>query len=71
MKTILTTLFITLFASAFSQSPLGKWDTYDDEDGKRKSTVEIYEQDGKLFGKIVYIYDETKRENLCTKQPRK
>ena len=64
---LLFILGLFTFSLVSAQSPIGKWDTYDDEDGKRKSTVEIYEENGKLYGKIVHIYDETKRNNTCTK----
>lgn len=38
-----------------AQSPVGTWVTIDDETGKEKSHVEIYEKDGKLYGKIVKL----------------
>jgi uncharacterized protein (DUF2147 family) len=34
-------------------SPLGLWKTIDDKTGAAKAVVRIYEQDGKLFGKVV------------------
>jgi len=33
-------------------SPIGEWKTFDDKTGKARAIVRIYEQDGKLFGKI-------------------
>ncbi len=51
-----TFLFICLFSnSIFSQSPLGLWKNLDDTDGKEKSYIEIYEQNGKLRGKVVKL----------------
>ncbi len=38
-----------------AQSPVGKWKTVDEKSGKVTSEVEIYEQSGKLFGKIVAL----------------
>ena len=38
-----------------AQSPVGKWKTLDENSGKVTSEVEIYEQSGKLFGKIVAL----------------
>lgn len=38
-----------------AQSPLGTWKTIDDETGQAKSHVEIYEQNGKLYGKVVKL----------------
>ena len=68
MKKILLTLIVGFSCvSLFAQSPLGKWDTYDDETGEKKSVIEVYEQDGKLFGKIVKIYNQAKVDAKCTK----
>jgi len=41
--------------SAQTMSPVGTWVTIDDETGKEKSHVEIFEKDGKLHGKIVKL----------------
>ncbi|GLR18995.1 DUF2147 domain-containing protein [Portibacter lacus] len=49
-------LFAFFFAVALSaQSPIGIWKTIDDESGEPKSHVEIYEKDGKIFGKVVKL----------------
>jgi uncharacterized protein (DUF2147 family) len=39
------------FAADLS-SPIGEWKTFDDKTGKARAIVRIYEQDGRLFGKI-------------------
>ena len=39
----------------FAQSPVGVWKTIDDETGEAKSHVEIFEKDGKLYGKVVKL----------------
>ncbi len=39
-----------------AQSPVGKWKTIDDETGKVRSIVEIYEKNGKIYGKILKIF---------------
>jgi uncharacterized protein (DUF2147 family) len=39
--------------SAFAQSPIGIWKTIDDSSGSAKSHIEIYEQNGKVYGKII------------------
>lgn len=52
---------ITVFALnsyTFSQSIEGKWITIDEKTDKEKSVVEIYEKDGKFFGKIVEFLEE-------------
>ena len=48
---------IAVFPAGFSlaadlSSPIGEWKTFDDKTGKARAIVRIYEQDGKLFGKI-------------------
>lgn len=53
-------------ATVQSQSVIGKWKTIDDETGKPKSVVEIYEKSGKIYGKIVDILDPQKKDKLCT-----
>lgn len=52
-KLFLCFLLVQLVANA--QSPIGTWVTIDDETGKAKSHVEIYEKNGKIFGKIVKL----------------
>lgn len=55
---LLLAVALLFSAGAFAQTPIGEWRTIDDETGEPKSVVEIYEQDGKLFGKIVQILPE-------------
>lgn len=50
-------LFFCLQITAFSQSQIiGKWKTLDDETLEAKSIVDIYEKDGKYFGRIVKLF---------------
>ncbi|MFZ4785250.1 MAG: DUF2147 domain-containing protein [Flavobacteriales bacterium] len=51
------------------QTVLGKWKTIDDETGKEKSIVEIYEQNGVLYGKIIQLFREPGEEQdpVCDK----
>ncbi len=55
---VLVSLFIT--AGSFAQSAVGTWKTIDDEDGKVKSHVSIYEKDGKLYGDVIKLIDPEK-----------
>ncbi len=65
-KTVLSLLLFSLIAiSTHAQSVLGKWKTIDDVTGKAKSIVEIYEQDGKVFGKIVKILTPGRENAVC------
>jgi len=40
-----------------AQSPVGKWKTVDENSGKVTSDIDIYDQSGVLFGKIVALMD--------------
>jgi uncharacterized protein (DUF2147 family) len=40
-----------------ASTPVGRWRTIDDATGKVKSIVAIWEEDGKLFGKVEQILD--------------
>lgn len=61
---MLALLFIVSIASA--QSIFGKWKTIDDETGKAKSIVAIYEQNGKAYAKILELLEPEKKGSLCT-----
>lgn len=67
-KSIALSLVFSFFIfSAFAQrtSPVGKWKTVDDNSGKTKSVVEIYEKGGKLFGKVLELFDPEKPDPVC------
>ena len=68
-KQLLALLFVVAAGmfSANAQSVTGKWKTVDDETGEAKSIVEIYEQNGKIYGKIVEILNPAKKNSKCTK----
>jgi uncharacterized protein (DUF2147 family) len=54
-KVLFSLLFFILGTTAYSQSPIGIWKNVDDEDGKEKSHIEIYESNGKLKGKVIKL----------------
>lgn len=64
MKFILF-FFLILNVNVYSQSILGTWKTLDDETGKEKSIVEIYEQDGKIYGKIIELLEKENKGRKC------
>jgi len=39
-------------------SPVGKWKTIDDETKKETAIIEIYEANGKIYGKIIQLLQE-------------
>lgn len=53
--------------SVTAQDIFGKWKTIDDETGKEKSIVEIYEKGGKVYGKVVEILNKEKLDARCEK----
>lgn len=66
---IILALSIFLFAGADAhsqQSIFGQWKTIDDDSGEAKSVVEIYEQNGKAFGKVIKIFREDKQDAVCS-----
>lgn len=58
MKIIVFTLLVAFAGTLNAQSIVGKWKTIDDSSGKPRSIVEIYEKEGKYFGKIVKLFRE-------------
>ncbi len=62
-------LVVMLFFSqiSFSQTIFGKWRTIDDETGKEKGIVEIFERNGKVFGRIIDILDIEHKHHKCVK----
>ncbi|MBE99574.1 MULTISPECIES: DUF2147 domain-containing protein [Flavobacterium] len=70
MKKYFLTFVMVAVAGIFSaaaQGVIGKWKTIDDETGEAKSIVEIYEQNGKIYGKVVEILNPAKKNAKCTK----
>lgn len=67
MKSIVLLILILFFQIGFSQSVLGKWKTVDDITGKEKGIVEIFEKNGKIFGKIIEIFEKEHRYRKCEK----
>lgn len=53
-----------------AESLVGPWKTVDDKSGKMRSVVEIYDQGGKLYGKITSLAEPTNAQGkpkTCTK----
>lgn len=69
-KTMLTIVFIAcaIFVGT-AQDVIGKWKTMDDDTGEAKSIVEIYKEDGKIYGKVVDILNPSKKNATCDKCP--
>ena len=72
MKTIRTYILyfgVLLLSVSIShaQSILGQWKTIDDETGQAKSIVEIYESNGKVYGKVAKILRAEEQDKICEK----
>lgn len=68
MRRLFFLLMIVFFSfSTNAQQLVGKWKTIDDETGKSKSIIQIYEQNGKYYGKIVELLLPEDKGKLCDK----
>jgi uncharacterized protein (DUF2147 family) len=69
---ILRMLMVSMAIMFFSQSGwsqiVGKWKTIDDETNQAKSIVQIWKaDDGLYYGKVMKLFDETKKDDVCNK----
>jgi len=68
MKKILVTLFslsLMSLVQAASLSPVGEWQTIDDETGEAKSNVTIWVEDGELMGRIDKLLNPSEPNPVC------
>jgi uncharacterized protein (DUF2147 family) len=56
MRILSLIVFLAVGQGAFCQEIKGKWKTIDDETNEPKSIVELFERDGKVFGRIVKLF---------------
>ena len=69
-KTMLIIVFmICAVLTGTAQDVFGKWKTIDDETGEAKSIVEIYQQNGKVYGKVIEILNPSKKNATCVDCP--
>jgi len=61
----LTLLTAAFGASAAEPGPLGTWRTFDDKTGQPRAIVRIYEDKGKLFGKIETSLNPARANRIC------
>lgn len=67
MKNLIYISFIFICFNSYAQSVFGKWKTIDDKTGEAKSIVEIFENSGKVHGKVIEIMDASKSNRKCNK----
>lgn len=58
-------LFLFVFVASAQTPIIGKWKTVDDNTGETKSVVEIYEKDGKVFGKVLELFNPPEPNPVC------
>ena len=63
---LLTILFWTPLAA--QENAIGVWQTIDDETGEAKSHIQIFEKDGKLYGKVIKLL-QADPGKLCDQCP--
>lgn len=66
LKPFFVFMFCSLATALSAQSIVGTWKTVDDATGKAKSHVQIYEQNGKLYGKIIKLLLPEDQGKVCT-----
>jgi uncharacterized protein (DUF2147 family) len=69
MKKNFLLFFMALFAfNVQSQSVIGTWRSVDDNTGESKSQVQLYQENGKMYGKIVkFLRPNTDPNRICEK----
>lgn len=66
LLSLLAILLCSIAPLTAQNSPVGVWKTIDDETGQAKSHVEIYEQGGKFYGKVVKLLQKSP-DTVCDK----
>jgi uncharacterized protein (DUF2147 family) len=67
---VMLSLGLAARGAGAADAPVGQWKTVDEKSGAVESVVEIYDQGGKLFGKIANLTkptDDQGKPKLCTK----
>jgi uncharacterized protein (DUF2147 family) len=56
---------VAVGAAGAADSPIGLWKTFDDKTGAARAIVRIYEQNGRLFGKIESSFTAGADHRVC------
>ncbi|MEI9920024.1 MAG: DUF2147 domain-containing protein [Bacteroidota bacterium] len=56
MRNLTILLFSLSITIVHAQNVAGKWKTIDDETGDERSIVDIFEKNGKVYGKVVKLF---------------
>jgi uncharacterized protein (DUF2147 family) len=66
-KWLLSAVCCCLMTTSVAQDVFGHWKTIDDRTGKPKGIIKIFEKDGLLYGNVVEILEEGKKDVRCEK----
>lgn len=71
MKNIKCILIVVMPLLSFAQnnSILGTWKAIDDATNEAEATVELFEENGIVYGRIDEIFRDSDRKRKCTKCP--
>lgn len=69
IRVVCALFFFTVTSGLMAASPVGTWKTIDDETGQAKSFVQIYEYQGKYYGKVIKLINPSEPDPKCTKCP--
>jgi uncharacterized protein (DUF2147 family) len=67
---VMLSVGLAALGAAAAEAPVGQWKTIDEKSGAVQSVVTIYDQGGKLFGKIVSLtqpVDAQGKPKICVK----
>ena len=67
---VMLSVGLAALGAAAAEAPVGQWKTIDEKSGAVQSVVAIYDQGGKLFGKIVSLtqpVDAQGKPKICVK----
>ena len=66
MKKLFLLIVVLFVTSIYAQKTVvGKWKSIDDETGKALAIVEIYEENNKIYGRILDILNPNDRKKTC------
>ena len=66
-RNILIALLLLSVGFVSAQSVFGKWKTIDDRTCKPKGLIEIYKKDGLMYGRILKVLEEGRKDVICVK----
>ncbi len=67
-KFLLLGVFACLIFGLQAQSAIGVWKSIDDETGEAKSNVQLYQENGKMYGKVIaFLRKDTDPNRVCNK----